>query len=239
MPYYYYTKTLFGQELIFIFLLTCFFIWIKLNSGDFMKKDSKKNNNGKVIIIILVCVIIAMSGVLGYLIYQKKSLPDNSGTSVSTEQNTQISPEALEAILNQQMMYVNGIHYYYQDSSSQLKHDAMGASVFNNSDVSITDFVVAFCAFDAEGNPIKILQPDEQGEGGYLRTINYEYTKAQGEKASLEPKETCKDILMYVKSEPQIVTVKACVKSYTSTDGISWSNPYYNTFLEIYSGKHL
>ena len=136
-------------------------------------------------------------------------------------------------------MFVNGIHYYYQSSSEQLKHDAMGASVFNNSDVSITNFAVAFCAFDAQGNPIKIQQPDEQGEGGYLRVINYDYTQAQGEKASLEPNETCKDILMYVKNEPQIVSIKACVKSYISTDGIEWSNPYYNAFLEMYSGKTL
>ena len=207
--------------------------------GDFMKNKADKKSKSKIIVIIvLVCAIAAAGAVLGYYIYQNKVQADNAPVQES-EQTTSISAEALEAILKQQMMYVNGIHYYYKSSSEQLKYDAMGASVFNNSDVSITNFAVAFCAFDAQGNPIKIQQPDEQGEGGYVRVINYDYAQAQGEKASLEPNETCKDILMYVKSEPQIVSVKACVKSYVSIDGIEWNNSYYNTFLEIYSGKTL
>ena len=190
-----------------------------------------------VAIVILVLAIAACAGVLGASIYKNKISSKTESTTAQSEQTTAISAEALEEILSRQMMFVNGIHYYYKSSSAQLAHDAMGASVINNSDVSVKSFVVCFCAFDANGNPIKILQPDEQGEGGYVRTINYDYTKAQGEKAALEPNETCKDILMYVKSEPQIVTVKACVKSYVSTDDITWENPYYNTFLQIYSGK--
>lgn len=193
-----------------------------------------------IIIIALVCAIVAVCAVFAYLVYQNKAKPaDAESTIPVSEQTTSMSNEALEDLLKQQMMFVNGIEYYYQNSSQQLAHDAIGASVFNNSEVSVKSFVVAFCAFDEKGNPIKIVQPDEQGEGGYIRTINYEYTKAQGEKAALEPNETCKDILMYVKTEPQIVTVKACVKSYISTDDISWDNPYYNAFVSQYSSKTL
>ena len=198
---------------------------------------SRKTEN--IIIAVLVVAIVAVGTVLGISLYRDKAAQNKETTSVTAEETTLISATALEDILKQQMMYVNGINYYYQSSSSQLAHDAMGASVFNSSEVSIKSFVVAFCAYDADGKPIKILQPDEQGEGGYVRTLTYDYTKAQGDKAALEPQESCTDILMYVKNEPQIVTVKACVKSYISTDDISWENPYYKTFLQVYSGKSL
>ena len=192
-----------------------------------------------IIIIVLVLAILGVGSALGISLYKEDAKNDVQTSSISSEDTTAISASVLDDILKQQMMYVSGINYYYQSSSGQLAHDAMGASVFNSSEVSIKSFVVAFCAYDADGSPIKILQPNEQGEGGYVRTITYDYTKAQGDKASLEPQETCSDILMYVKNEPQIVTVKACVKSYVSTDDISWDNPYYKTFLQVYSGKTL
>ena len=199
-----------------------------------------KDKTQNIIIIVLVCAIAAVGAVGGFLLYRNNAKSSSGGEiTVATEAVTSISGEELEGILKQQMMYVNGINYYYQSSSEQLLYDAMGASVFNNSEVSINRFTVAFCAFDADGNPIKIRQPDEQGEGGYIRTINYDYSNAQGDKTALEPQETCKDILMYVSNEPQIVTVKACVKSYISTDDITWDNPYYKTFTEVYSGKKI
>lgn len=203
-----------------------------------------KNKTKSIVTIVILAVFIIVFGVLfAYYLYSgnsnnQKPTDTTSATSVS-EQNSGISAQELESVLGQQMMFVNGINYYYQSSSPQLSHDAMGASVFNNSDVEIKKFVVSFCAYDSEGNPIKIVQPDEQSEGGYIRTINYDYANAQGDKKSLAPGETCRDILMYVKNEPQIVTVKACVKSYVSVDDISWENPYYKSFTEIYSGKKL
>ena len=198
----------------------------------------------KIIVIVLIAAIIVASCVAGGLIIFKvrrgDSATENSqGVTATQEQGDSYSAEELEAILNQQMMYVNGIHYYYQSSSDQLTHDAIGASVYNNATVSVKSFVVAFCAFDVADNPIKIVQPDEQGEGGYVRTINYDFAQAQGDKAALAPAETCKDILMYVKNEPQIVTVKACVKSYISTDNVTWENPYYKAFTDMYCGKSL
>ena len=199
-----------------------------------------KEKSLNIIIVILVCAIVAAGAAGGFLIYKNNAKSQSGEAAASaTEVSSTISGEELEGILRQQMMYVNGINYYYQSSSEQLLHDAMGASVFNNSEVSVKQFTVAFCAYDADGNPIKIRQPEEQDEGGYIRTINYDFANAQGDKTALEPQETCKDILMYVNSEPQIVTIKACVKSYISTEDITWDNPYYKTFTEVYSGKKL
>ena len=210
------------------------------NESQGKPKDGKAR---KIIIIVLIAAIVVAAGVAGALLYahfaNNKSDDNAEASTISSEETTEFSEEALEGILKQQMMYVNGINYYYQNSSEQLSHDAIGASVFNNSSVSIKSFVVAFCAFDAEGNPIKIVQPDEEGDGGYVRTINYDFALAQGDKTQLEPNETCKDILMYVKTEPQIVTVKACAKSYVSTDDVTWENPYYKAFLGMYSEKPL
>ena len=213
-----------------------------------MKEEKSKINindkTKKIIIICLVAAIVCASCVAGGILIARlrtggKTEENGSTTSSSEEVTNAYSQEELDAILNQQMMYVNGINYYYQNSSEQLTHDAISASVLNNSTVSIKSFVVAFCAFDADGNPIKIVQPEEQGEGGFVRTINYDFALAQGDKQSLAPNETCKDILMYVKNEPQIVTVKACVKSYLSTEDVTWENPYYKAFLEMYCEKSL
>jgi len=198
---------------------------------------SRRTEN--IIIIILVVAILAVGTVLGISLYKDKVFQGGETSSISEEQTTAVSAAQLDEILKQQMMYVNGIHYYYQSSSPQLSNDAMGASVYNNSNVNINRFVVAFCAYDADGKPIKIVQPGEEGEGGYVRILTYDFAKAQGEKTALAPNETCEDILMYVKNEPQIVTIKACVKSYESTEGVSWDNPYYKTFLQVYSGKEL
>lgn len=209
-----------------------------------MKIKSLDEKTSKIIVIVLIAAIICASCVAGGLVIYKIRRGDDTPEAVSNvtageEQGSEFSAEALDAILNQQMMYVNGINYYYQNSSDQLIHDAIGASVYNNSTVSIKSFVIAFCAFDLDGNPIKIVQPDEQGEGGYVRTINYDFTAAQGDKGFLAPGETCKDVLMYVNNEPQIVTVKACVKSYVSTDEVIWENSYYQAFMDMYYGKSL
>ena len=195
----------------------------------------KKERN---IIIILIAAIIVVLGVLvGIILLNHRDVLPKFGSTQTTQQTTSISDDALEGIMRQQPLFVSGIQYYYKGSQDRFKHDAMGASVFNSSDVNIKSFVVSFCAFDADGNPIKIKQPGESSEGGYIRTITYEYAKAKNNKTMLAPNETCEDILMYVNSTPQIVTVKACVKSYVSTEDISWDNPYYNTFTEHYAGK--
>ncbi|MBE6741141.1 MAG: hypothetical protein E7570_02460 [Ruminococcaceae bacterium] len=198
----------------------------------------KKERN---IIIILVVSIVAVLGIIAAIFVMKGGdfLPGLSKDKEVTQQVSSVSGEELDGILRQQPMYVSGIHYYYKGSEERFTHDAMGASVFNSSDVSAKSFIVAFCAFDKDGNPIKIRQPNETGEGGYIRTVTYDYAKANGDKTSLNPNETCTDILMFVNNQPQIVTVKACVKSYVSTEDITWDNPYYKTFTDIYAGKEL
>ncbi len=216
---------------------------IENESSEKKKKITFDDRTRKIIIICLIAAIVCASCVAGGLIIARvrnggKEQTTSSASAVN-EDTTEYSRDELDAILNQQMMYVNGINYYYQSSSPQLIHDAMGASVFNNSTVSVKSFVVAFCAFDASGNAVKIVQPDEQGEGGYVRTINYDFALAQGDNQSLAPGETCKDILMYVNTEPQIVTVKACIKSYVSTEDVTWENPYYQAFISMYCGKSL
>ena len=196
-------------------------------------------NNNIIIIIILVALIAVSGAVLAATLITDRGANSNSTTAAQSEQVTQITNDELDALLEAQPMFVDGVKYFYATSSEQLDYDAMGATVFNNSDVNIESFTIAFCAFDENDAPIKIKQPNEEGEGAYIRTISYDLSAAAGDKKFIEPRESFDNVVFYVNNDPQIVTIKACVKEYKSTDGISWKNPYYSAFKTNYGGKQL
>ncbi len=195
----------------------------------------KRLNKNTIIIIILVALIAIAGAVLAATVVAQKN--DEKTTAATTAQA--ISSAELDSLLEQQPMFTDGVKYFYASSSKQLEHDAMGATVFNNSDVDIQSFTIAFCAYDENDNPIRIKQPDESGDGAYIRTISYDLSKVGGDKKSIKPQESFDNVIFYVSNDPQIVTIKACVKTYTSVDNISWDNPYYSTFKTVYSGQQL
>ncbi len=199
----------------------------------------KENRTSLVIIIVLVVLIAVASGILVVTtIPERQANTTEAQTQQSVSEET-VSGDELENVLNQQPMFVDGVKYYYASSSSQLQHDAMGATVYNNSDVQIKRFVIAFCAFDENGKPIRIKQPGEGGNGAYVRTVSYDLSTAGGDKKYIAPEESFENVVFYVTNDPQIVTIKACVKEYESVDGIMWYNSYYNAFKDNYSGKEL
>lgn len=199
----------------------------------------KRQNTNIIIILILVALIAVSGAVLAVTTLRDRNEQASHAAAVQSEEQTQISNEELDALLEAQPMFTDGVKYYYANSSKQLEHDAMGATVFNNSDINIESFTIAFCAYDENGQPIKIRQPNEEGEGAYIRTISYDLAAAQGDRKFIEPRESFDNVIFYVENEPQIVTIKACVKEYRSTQGISWKNPYYKSFKTNYSGKAL
>ena len=199
----------------------------------------KRQNTNIIIILILVALIAVSGAVLAVTTLRDRNEQASHAAEVQSEEQTQISNEELDALLEAQPMFTDGVKYYYATSSKQLEHDAMGATVFNNSDINIESFTIAFCAYDENGQPIKIRQPNEEGEGAYIRTISYDLASAQGDRKYIEPRESFDNVIFYVENEPQIVTIKACVKEYRSTQGISWKNPYYKSFKTNYSGKAL
>ena len=199
----------------------------------------KRQNTNIIIILILVALIAVSGAVLAVTTLRDRNEQASHAAEVQSEEQTQISNEELDALLEAQPMFTDGVKYYYATSSKQLEYDAMGATVFNNSDINIESFTIAFCAYDENGQPIKIRQPNEEGEGAYIRTISYDLAAAQGDRKFIEPRESFDNVIFYVENEPQIVTIKACVKEYRSTQGISWKNPYYKSFKTNYSGKAL
>ncbi len=201
-----------------------------------MERQSK---TGKIVIILLVVLIALCAGILAASLFKDRGTPTTTAPAPVSESATAITNDALDTLLEEQPMYADGIKYFYANSSKELQHDAMGATVFNNSDVNIQSFTIAFCAFDENDNPIKIRQPDEDGAGAYIRTVSYDLSAADGDKKYIAPLESFDNVIFYVNNEPQIVTIKACVKSYTSVDGIKWNNSFYGTFKANYAGKKL
>ncbi|MBQ7202796.1 MAG: hypothetical protein IJS03_02125 [Eubacterium sp.] len=194
-------------------------------------------NKRTVIIILLIIAIGAACAVWGASLISKQN-SQNPQPTESTTQSEEISYDDLDALLSNQPMCVNGVQYFYKGGEKKLDYDAMGATVLNNSDVKIKSFVIAFCAFDVDGKPIKIKQPTDKNDGAYIRTVSYDMIK-MNKNSLLEPQQTFDNIIFYVNDEPQIVTIKACIKGYESSDKVTWTNPYYETFKQLYAGQTL
>ena len=197
------------------------------------------NKRKKIIIAILIIAIVALSGIFAFDVFRHREPTSATPATTAAGESTQIGNDELDALLSAQPLYTNGVKYYYASSSPQLAHDAMGATVFNNSDLEVKSFTLAFCAFDEADNPIQIEQPDETNKAAYIRLITYDLSTSGGEKTAILPGESFDNVVFYVKNEPQIVTIKACVKSFVSTDNVTWNNPYYETFKNNYAGKSL
>lgn len=201
-----------------------------------------KNKNNKLLIIIIIVLAVAAAGFASAAgVMWHKNINTNIRTSAQTQEgeSNSIDNATLDSILKAQPLYVSEIKYMYADTSDQLKYDAMSATVFNNSDVNISKFTIAFCAFDENNKPIMIEQPEEENSSAYVRTVSYDFASSTNKRKFIKPGDSFDNVAMYVKNDPQIVTVKACVKSYVSTDNITWENPMYETFKNNYSGKDL
>lgn len=200
----------------------------------------KRKKTITIIISVAVAVALAAAGIVCGVLYSKQQLNASDNSADIQQGETEYADNAsLDALLSSQPLAVTGTKYLIAGTNSQLAYDAISADVLNNSDVNIASFELSFCAWDAAGQPIMIAQPEETQEPAYIRTIKYDFANNKSGQTLLAPGSSFGNAAIYVSTDPQIITVKACVKSYVSTDGITWENPYYENFMHNYANQPL
>ncbi|MGN0529133.1 MAG: DUF5780 domain-containing protein [Eubacterium sp.] len=200
----------------------------------------KRKKTITIVISVAVAVALAAAGIVCGVLYSKSQQNASDNSADVQQGETEYADNAsLDALLSSQPLMVTGTKYLIAGTNSQLAYDAISADVLNNSDVNIASFELSFCAWDSAGQPIMITQPEEAQEPAYIRTIKYDFANNKSGQTSLAPGASFGNAAIYVSTDPQIITVKACVKSYVSTDGITWENPYYENFMHNYANQPL
>lgn len=154
------------------------------------------------------------------------------GTTVSKEQALATLKDNLS---KEKVVAINeAVHKEMDDGNIMLSVDLK-----NNSDKQIKELVVAFAAWDIDGNPIKLKSASGTSEDAYVKRINMgDVTVAAGQTWMADSGD---DVMGY-KVAPElsnIAYVKAAVISSTMEDGGSWSNPYYDQWKTTYENVKL
>lgn len=146
-----------------------------------------------------------------------------------------MTSEELDALLLEQPMYVESTNYVVQsDEYKTLYPDMLQAMIKNNSGTDVKNAVVAFVAWDNNGFPIKIFSSGVDLHGAYIKVVNY------GDVNMTNGSSFGSDSGFSIDADKcDIATFKAIVVSYDDFDGNTWNNPYYDTWVGMYSDKKL
>lgn len=137
-----------------------------------------------------------------------------------------------EALANQPLVATNPQFVVQSDEYKALYPDQLRAVLVNNSDDDIKDAVVTFMGWDANGLPVFITMQMDFNPNVYAKKANYKGV-------NLVPGGTCSISLDLNEKVGVVSTVKVIVASYETFDGTTWTNPYYDEYIEQYAGKKL
>ena len=157
-------------------------------------------------------------------------------TTASESISNNISAAELEALLLEQPMYVSRTEYIVQDERYKaLYPDMLSAVLYNNSGTNIKNAVVGFVAWDANNFPIKIVGQYDFSGGDYVSLCDF------GDVNMIPGSTFGESMGMPIDDDDQkpIATFKAIVYQYTDFDGNVWTNPYYETWCNLYENKML
>ena len=107
--------------------------------------------------------------------------------------------------------------------------DLLCATVQNNSDVTIATLNIAYAAWDADGNPVKLtLATGKECDSNVGLTALKYLTVAPGESCGSDI-----GLGLYYTCDT-VASFNAIVHSYEDADGNTWENPYYDDWLTYY-----
>ena len=131
-------------------------------------------------------------------------------------------------------VYIKSVKYVVQDEKyKNLYPDMLQAVIQNNSSDDIKNAIVAFVAWDSNNLPVKIKGNIDFSGGAYIKQVEYsDINLVSGGQFG-------NDSGFEIDHECNINTFKAIVVSYTSFEGNSWNNPYYNEWCDLYEGEKL
>lgn len=143
--------------------------------------------------------------------------------------------EKLDKLLAEEPLCVTSSSYVAGDPELTALYPSMLSCILqNNSDQDIKDAVIAFVAWDANNLPVVIKSQYDFTDGSYVSQVDYDAI-------NLVPGGTFgQDYGLSLDEESNtITTCKAIPVSYTTFDGETWNNPYYDDFKKLYEGQKL
>jgi tetratricopeptide (TPR) repeat protein len=137
---------------------------------------------------------------------------------------------------SKQKVIVTNTEILIQTDNDNLKAafpDLMSAVIKNKSKQTIVSYEVGFLAFDRKGKPIKIhWQLDLSSE------IDYERVATADDVRIISGSSYGQDRGWKLTTDHKISKVLACVKTATFNNGKTWTNPYYEYWLDEYMNKY-
>lgn len=189
-------------------------------------------------ILLVFCSLLVLGGcgsgeksVSGNDSADKKENVADKETKTTEKEKTVLTSKELESELNKQEVHVIKTNYAVQDEEANILYpDVLQAIFKNGSKQDIKKAVISFVAWDSNNLPVKIKANIDFGEGAYIYKCNYNDINlvpgaTYGETSGFE-----------ISQDIDIHTFKAIVKSYETFDGITWENPQYDNWTEMYGG---
>ncbi len=139
---------------------------------------------------------------------------------------------ALEALLKELPLAVASTEYVVQDEEfKSLYPDMLQAVLVNQTTTDIKNVVVAFVAWDENQLPVKLKSNIDFSDGVYVKEVAYNDVNMVPDSTFGEESGYAIDSLVNVK------TFKAIPVSFTTFEGDSWENPYYENWKALYEDK--
>ena len=135
------------------------------------------------------------------------------------------------SLLDQQPLSVESASYVVQDQQYKaLFPDMLQATVRNGTGETVTKAVVAFAAWDINGNPVAIEAKYDFIRGFYIREVTFQDLAVPagetfGERYGFKIEESCR-----------VARVKAIAVGCETSGGTTWTNPCYEAWLQLYEG---
>ena len=136
-----------------------------------------------------------------------------------------------DSLLDQQPLSVESASYVVQDQQYKaLFPDMLQATVRNGTGETVTKAVVAFAAWDINGNPVAIEAKYDFIRGFYIREVTFQDLAVPagetfGERYGFKIEESCR-----------VARVKAIAVGCETSGGTTWTNPCYEAWLQLYEG---
>lgn len=160
----------------------------------------------------------------------------STGTGPAPSPSPGVPTQTLDAaqfdsLLDQQPLSVESASYVVQDQQYKaLFPDMLQATVRNGTGETVTKAVVAFAAWDINGNPVTIEAKYDFIRGFYIREVTFQDLAVPtgetfGERYGFKIEESCR-----------VARVKAIAVGCETSGGTTWTNPCYEAWLRLYEG---
>lgn len=131
-------------------------------------------------------------------------------------------------MLDEEMVAINAGAYLQEDG-----RNALMADVINREDVDATEIMLAFAAWDSEGNPILLRSASGLTEDNYVKEVNCA-------DLSIKAGSTWEaDMGLIISNDHSTISHVEGIVVSCKLGGKEWTNPHYEVWADFFGGKKL